>query len=169
MRNSTLKACCVAFLLSVWSSFDATAGYIVRQYYDYIDGTLVINLTTNVIFTPDAFTGASDELTEFFEGATDYANNYGSFIRGYIEAPQTGAYTFWVASDDNSELWLSTDSTVANKKLIASVGPGDFWTIPREYGKYPSQQSAKITLTQGQKYYVEVYHLSLIHISEPTR
>jgi len=157
----------VAFLLSVWSSFDATAGYIVRQVYDYIDGQLVINLTTNALFTPDAFTGASEvlELTDtgaigFFEGLTGNPgqDNFGSFIRGYIEAPQTGAYTFWVASDDNSELWLSTDSTVANKKLIASVTGADQWTNVREYGKYPSQQSAEITLAQGQKYYVEVYH-----------
>ena len=135
-QTPNLKACCVAFLLSIWSSFDATAGYIVRQFYDYIPGQLVINLKTNALFTPDSF-AAWEELSEFFEGSTGNpgADEYGSFMRGYIEAPQTGDYTFWIASDDNSELWLSTDSTVANKQLIASVGPGDFWSNAREYGK----------------------------------
>ena len=35
------------------------------------------------------------------------ADNYGTRMRWYITAPATGNYTFWIAGDDNSELWLS--------------------------------------------------------------
>src|SRR5207244_10091900 len=35
--------------------------------------------------------------------------NYGSYIRGYLEPPQTGPYTFWISSDDDAEFRLSTD------------------------------------------------------------
>jgi hypothetical protein len=40
---------------------------------------------------------------------------------GYITAPVTGSYTFWIASDDNSELWLSINDNAVNKVKIASV------------------------------------------------
>ena len=43
-------------------------------------------------------------------------------MRGYIKAPVTGNYIFWIASDDNSELWLSTiNDNPVNKVNIASV------------------------------------------------
>ena len=64
----------------------------------------------------------------------------------------TGSYTFWIASDDQSELWLSTDDNPLFKVRIASV-PN--WTDSREWNKFPSQKSAAITLTAGQRYYVE--------------
>ena len=64
----------------------------------------------------------------------------------------TGYYTFWIASDDNGELWLSTDSNPADIVKIASV-PGatghDQWNV------YSQQQSASIYLVAGQKYFIE--------------
>ena len=56
-----------------------------------------------------------------FEAPTNWADNYGTRLRGYITAPVTGSYTFWVASDDKSELWISTDDDPLNKVKIASV------------------------------------------------
>ena len=73
-------------------------------------------------------------------------------MRGYITAPETGTYVFWISSDDNGELWLSTNDNPANKSLIASVPD---WTYPYEWWKFSQQQSAGISLTAGQKYYVE--------------
>lgn len=37
------------------------------------------------------------------------------FGRGTFVPPVTGNYTFWIASDDESELWLSTDETRATR------------------------------------------------------
>ena len=73
-------------------------------------------------------------------------------MRGFITAPATGTYVFWISSDDNSELWLSTNDDPANKSLIASVPD---WTDPDEWYEYSQQQSAGISLIAGQKYYVE--------------
>ena len=56
-----------------------------------------------------------------FEAPTGWADNYGTRLRGYITAPVTGSYTFWIASDDKSELWLSTNDNPVNKVNIASV------------------------------------------------
>jgi fibronectin type 3 domain-containing protein len=73
-------------------------------------------------------------------------------MRGYVHPSSSGDYTFWIAGDDNCELWLSTDDNPANASMIANV-PG--WTSSREWTKYGEQQSAVISLTGGQKYYIE--------------
>ncbi|MEZ4963315.1 MAG: PQQ-dependent sugar dehydrogenase [Saprospiraceae bacterium] len=87
-----------------------------------------------------------------FEIPVNALDNYGTRVRGYVCPPVTGQYRFWIASDDNGELWLSTSSNPANKQLIASVGS---WTNSQEWTKFASQQSALITLTAGQQYYIE--------------
>ena len=73
-------------------------------------------------------------------------------MRGYLTPTTTGDYWFWIASDDNGELWLSTDSNPDNKTRIAYV-PG--WTNPREWTWYAQQKSALIHLVAGTRYYVE--------------
>jgi hypothetical protein len=69
--------------------------------------------------------------------------------------PQTGNYVFWIASDDNSELWLSTTDEPGNKVKIASVTGA---TKVQQWTKYTSQQSAPIPLRAGYKYYIETLH-----------
>jgi ELWxxDGT repeat protein len=81
-------------------------------------------------------------------------DNYGARMRGYVCVPLDGNYVFYVSSDDNSELWLSTDDNPANKKLIASSK----WTNYDEWTKYPTQQSVEIPLVKGNKYYIEALH-----------
>lgn len=77
---------------------------------------------------------------------------YGQRVRALIVPPETGSYTFWIASDDNSQLWLSTDETPSHRMAIASVTS---WTSAEEWYEYPSQQSAPVTLTAGSRYFVE--------------
>ena len=66
----------------------------------------------------------------------------------------TGSYTFWIASDDKSELWLSTDDNPLNKVKIASVPD---WTDSRQWDKFSSQKSSALHpfADAGQRYYVE--------------
>ena len=77
--------------------------------------------------------------------------NYGGRMHGWLYPPMTGDYTFWVASDDNGELYLSTDENPANMQLIAEV---PVWTEYQAWDWYVEQQSAPITLTTGKKYYI---------------
>jgi hypothetical protein len=89
------------------------------------------------------------------ESPSNSGDSYGERIRGYICPPVTGDYTFWVAGDDQTQLWLSTDEDTANKVRIAfNTG----WTSAREYTKFASQRSALITLTAGYRYYIEAIH-----------
>jgi glucose/arabinose dehydrogenase len=125
------------------------SAYLTREQFNNIPGSSITSLTSNSNYpnNPSSVTKISA-----FEAPLNAGENYGVRIRGYITAPTTGNYTFWIAGDDQAELWLSTDSTVAKKKKIATVPA---YTLSRQYTKYPSQKSAVIALVAGRKYYVE--------------
>jgi len=125
-------------------------GTVLREYWLNVTGTTVASLTSNANY-PTSPTG-SEPLTAL-EGATNVADNYGARVRGYVHPLITGAYTFWLASDDAGDLLLSTSDSPANAVRIAYVTE---WTNPREWGKSTTQKSASINLTAGQKYYIEV-------------
>jgi xyloglucan-specific exo-beta-1,4-glucanase len=134
-------------------TFNVTVtGSILRQYWTGISGTAISNLTSNSNY-PNSPSG-SGQLTSL-EAPTNWADNYGTRIRGYIHPVTSGSYTFQVAGDDNTELYLSTSDNPANATRIAYVNG---WTNSREWNKYSTQQSAAINLVAGQKYYIEVLH-----------
>ncbi len=128
---------------------ETVRGTILREWWLNIPNTDIASLTGNPAY-PDNPSG-QDEITNF-EGPVDWADNYGTRIRGYLHPPTSGEYTFWIATDDAGELWLSSDAMSGNATRIAHV-PG--WTSSREWNKYTEQRSAAITLTAGKKYYIE--------------
>jgi endoglucanase len=128
------------------------SGTILREFWLNVSGTTVSSLTSSASY-PNSPSG-SEQLTSL-EGPINVTENYGSRIRGYIHPPISGSYTFWLASDDNGDLLLSTNDNPANATRIAFV---DSWTNSREWSKSASQKSAAINLIAGQKYYIEVLH-----------
>ena len=116
-------------------------GSILREYWTGILGTIVSDLTNSTNY-PDNPSGGSEPT--LFEAPTNWSDNYGTRMHGFVHPPTSGDYTFWIASDDSSELWLSTDSNPANKTMIANVSG---WTNSEEWTKYASQQSSSIALT----------------------
>lgn len=124
------------------------AGSIKREIWYNIPGTTVSSIPVNS--PPDEIVTLNSFETDNYQGT-----NYGSRVRGYICPEQTGDYMFYLASDDQSELWLSTGDNPANKVKIASVSGH---TAKNEFTKYPTQTSDIIQLTRGQRYYVEVLH-----------
>ncbi len=125
---------------------------IQRQLWNHVDGSSVNNLTSDSRFP---FQPDQNEWRTAFEGPTNAGSRYGARLLGWLQPPVTGSYTFWIASDDHSELRLSTDANPLNAKRIASV---EGWTSLRQWGKFKSQQSAAIALQGGQTYYLEALH-----------
>lgn len=124
-------------------------GSILQEIWTNVSGTSVKDFDFST--TPS---GVSRPFTSF-ETTQYYANNYASRMRGLICVPQSGNYTFWISSDDQSELYLGTNVSEESKQLIAWVyGHTQF----RNYDKYPSQKSAQVYLEAGRKYYIEARH-----------
>lgn len=166
MRTIKLFLLC---LLTAAVCQTARAGMAVRLWYT-ATGNSVTNITTlpgfpngagfnpSIYYAYDDVIGGLDPaltyLTTALRDDTSYLNNYGTFIRGFIEAPADGSYRFFIYSDDNSEFWLSSNTSPANRVKVAenigAVGRGN-------YSAKPAQRSALIPMVRGQKYYYEVY------------
>jgi M6 family metalloprotease-like protein len=90
-----------------------------------------------------------------FEAPQGYGDNYGQRLRGYVTAPATGDYTFWIAGDDQCELRLSTDDHPGRAVPIAKVSG---WTAFRGWNTVAEQKSALIRLEAGKRYFIEALH-----------
>jgi parallel beta-helix repeat protein len=126
----------------------SATGSILYEQWDNVAGNNIgdHNFGTNAT--------ASSELTSF-EKPPNVAEQFASRLRGYICPPQTGTYTFWIAGDDATELYLSKDEDPSTKSKIAY---NLSWTGSREWDKFPTQKSAEIYLEAGKKYYIEALH-----------
>ncbi|MEM8862004.1 MAG: PKD domain-containing protein [Chloroflexota bacterium] len=127
--------------------------YIKRQIWNGISGTKTSNLTNQASFplSPDV----TETLTEIQEPPGSSGNNYGDRYLGFIVPATSGQYTFYISSDDASDLFLSTNESPNNKTRIAYVNR---WTPSLDWDREANQKSAPITLNAGQKYYFEVHH-----------
>jgi hypothetical protein len=127
------------------------AGFATGEGYMNIPGTQVAQLTANPAYPNNPSITAQLNSLEY----TNLGNNYGGRLRGYICAPQTGNYTFYIVGDDQAGLFLSTDSNAANKVLVAyNELPVGF----RQWTRYATQKSAPIQLVKGMRYYFETLH-----------
>ncbi len=128
-------------------------GIISYAIYDGVgSGVFVSNLTSNARFPADP---TSERQITSAEGDSNRADSYGSVLRGYLIPPVSGNYYFYLATDDNGELWMSTTTNPTSMTLIASISGSSSYASPEQWNKYSSQKSAARSLTAGQAYYIE--------------
>ncbi len=125
---------------------EVTQRGIRREVWTGVAGTAVSQIPTGLVPNLVAILPTA-------EAPQNWADNYGTRLRGYLRAPATGSYRFWIAADESSELWLSTSADPATKTRIAN---NTAFTGFRQWTKYASQKSATISLVAGQLYYLEV-------------
>ncbi len=153
-----------------------------RAFLDIGGGVTVADLTSSAKFPNNPDIVAYPGYFEYpFSGDIntpppgDVYNNYGTQIIGYFYPPATGDYVFYLAADDGSNLYLSTDADPANKKLIAqetgwspvraftTIGGGSTveaknsqtFTGTEWPTKDPANGGARITLQANRAYYIE--------------
>jgi hypothetical protein len=110
----------------------------------------------NLLASP-RYPEAPDErvLLTAFEAPADRGSDFGTRAHALLLPPVSGDYRFWIASDDDSELWLGTDAHPASRRRIAAV---DGWTDPRQWDAQAGQQSEAIPLQAGRAYFIEALH-----------
>ncbi|MHC4437608.1 MAG: PA14 domain-containing protein, partial [Planctomycetota bacterium] len=141
----------------VWS-FTTTLpglGTAVMDRWENIATTDINTLKDNPKYpnNPDV----TETVNEFLWDGADLSD-YGARIEGWLYVPDTGDYTFWLACDDQGELWLSNNDDSSNAQMIAYVkdpppATGG-WTNLNEWTKYASQKSEPVALVAGEKYYI---------------
>ena len=126
----------------------APVGSILREHWTKLRTQRVSELPLS---TPPT---QSTQLSSF-EAPTGLGNDYGARVRGYVLPPLTGAYTFYLASDDQGELYLSPDEDPAHAQRVAYT---PVITGPRQWDKYAEQRSGPVQLVAGRRYYIEARH-----------
>ncbi|MCH2612371.1 MAG: PA14 domain-containing protein [Pirellulales bacterium] len=137
-------------------------GFITVREYHGIGTTSLATLMAQAKFpdTPDVNTVAT-----YFEWPQsgdievnppgNVRDNYGWHLIGYIHPPETGEYIFSVATDDNSQLWLSTDSDPAN---AAQITQESTWVGVRNFQPASDETtSAPVFLEKGKAYFIECF------------
>lgn len=147
VRKGLVVAALGAALLSFSSDVHAQQG-LLRQVYTNVFGGV-----DGLLLSPD-FPGnpSFTELIPEFRAASGTGTDYGQKISGYIVPPQTGEYTFWLASDDEGRLFLSQDENPENRQQIATVLT---WVSPGQWELESGQRSQPIPLEAGKPYYIE--------------
>jgi uncharacterized protein (DUF1800 family) len=128
---------------------EENAGNVTREFWNGVGGTSIASIPTS---NPPSGTSNLTSL----EAPTDFGDNYGARIRGYITAPETGNYYFWIAASNAAELWISNDSETVNAYRRARVVTGS--TTPQNWIAETNQKSPWLALEQGRKYYFEILH-----------
>jgi hypothetical protein len=102
-----------------------------------------------------------------FETPSNQADNYAEKVSGWITPTVTGDYIFFIASDDDSYLYLSPDASPDTKVLIATEpqynGPRAWLATTRRTAGAPENRSdvytgSTIHLEAGKSYYIEADH-----------
>ncbi len=149
MKKIILTAVCIVFLAAQSHAQCTGTGTINFQRWNNITGSAVANLTSNINY-PNNPSSTGTRTT--FEMQTNLGSNLGIRMYGYICPPTNGNYIFWIASDASGELWISTNSSPANKIRRAYNTSS---TNSRQWNKFATQKSVAVPMVAGQLYYVE--------------
>ena len=140
---------------------EAQGGLTVREYHGI--GTTSLQVLKDQAKFPD-----SPDLTAiaaYFEWPQsgdievnppgNVRDNYGWHLSGFIHPPETGEYIFSVATDDNSELWLSTDADPSNARKITQEST---WVGVRAFQPMSDETtSSPVLLEAGKAYFIECF------------
>ena len=123
-----------------------SGGGITREVWSGITGSLVSSIP---VTTPPTSTSILTSLL----APSNVDDNYGVRIRGFLTAPATGEYKFFLRADEAAEFRLSNDEEPVNAwkraELTGPVTAAD-WSA--------AATSPLLHLEAGKRYYLEILH-----------
>lgn len=85
-------------------------------------------------------------------------DNYTIRLRGYLRPATTGSYRLYIRGSNVGAVWLSTDESPANLKMMANFPTSQ---LASGWMRTPSQQSPAVQLEAGKSYYLEAVQANL--------
>jgi hypothetical protein len=119
---------------------------ITRELWTGVAGSSISSIPVS---TPPTSTSTLSSLS----APVDSGDDYGARIRGFITAPATGDYRFFLRADEAAEFWLSNDDEPVNawkRAELTSPASGTDWST--------SAKSPLLRLEAGKRYYLEILH-----------
>ena len=83
----------------------------------------------------------------------DAGDAFGDRMRGFLTAPSSGNYTFFLTGDETAEFWLSSSDEPGHRLKRSWVTNSGL--APGSWSTLPNQRSLQIRLRAGQRYYFE--------------
>lgn len=131
------------------------SGSLRREWWTGIRGEKVKDLHQIEGF-PDKPQGTA--AVDHFATPGGWGDNYLQRVWGFVIPPLDGDYVFWIAADDEAELWLSNDDTPQTRRRIAVSQHARTGTQPLEWDRQTGQRSEPIRLQAGRRYLIEALH-----------
>jgi hypothetical protein len=141
--NVSLSSATFGIYRELWTNLNSSVGNTLAA---------LTNTTDNPNWPNSPAASYTHVFTNFETEINTGMNYFGQRLRAFVVPPTNGLYTFWIASDDTSQLFLSTNESPAGMLPIAAVAS---YTASENWTAYPSQQSALISLQGGCRYYLE--------------
>ncbi len=95
----------------------------------------------------------STSLLTSLAAPADAGDQFGDRLRGFLTAPTSGNYTFFLTGDESAEFWLSSSEEPGQRLKRAWVTNSGL--APDAWSGLPSQRSLQVRLRAGQRYYFE--------------
>jgi len=131
-----------------YAAVSGSAPGAFAQYWENIShGSLKEAVNKGVLNNPPD----SQEVLSEFETPRNRAENFIARVRGWVSPPETGDYYFYIAADDEGELWLSPDETPEKKSLCVRTTA---FCLYRTWDK-EKHRSKPVRLEKGRSYYAE--------------
>ncbi|MGP8238415.1 MAG: lamin tail domain-containing protein, partial [Limisphaerales bacterium] len=140
--NVSLSPATFGIYRELWTNLNANMGDTLA---------VLTNTTDNPNWPNNPAASFTHVFTDFETEINSGMNNYGQRLRAYVIPPTNGFYTFWIASDDTSQLFLSTNESPAYQQMIAQETS---WNDAEDWTQYADQQSALIYLQGGCRYFL---------------
>lgn len=90
---------------------------------------------------------------------TDHPSDkpYAELVLGWLTPAESGDHVFWIAADDEGELWLGpAGATEATQRICGNP----FYAESGNYGKFPGQKSRPVRLDKGRQYPFRILHMN---------
>lgn len=150
---------CVATTLLFDEREKVLKGYLLRKVFLHLFAELKdLEASKSLLNDQPEMIG----VVESSETPMDFAAHYGQCVQGFVVPPKTGDYVFYVACGFESKLFLSSDDSEDNYKLIAQVeretseaGTAVGYMKRRAWGEDPRSVSEPIRLEAGKRYAIK--------------